>query len=90
MQCSTGGCEFRPGSHFGAAPKGYHLLKVLGLCCISAWAALREEAWDVVINYALFFLASPQTENSIGYPSRGLRSMFEVVILLHQQNLRMS
>lgn len=54
------------GFRFVAAPRSYHRLTVLGLRCISAPVALRDEASDLVIDYFLVLLALPLTGHSLG------------------------
>lgn len=76
-----GGSVFRPSSRLGVAPKGYHRLTVLGLCCTSARLALRDELWDFVIDNFLFLFAPPQMGHSIAYRVLDSRSVLDFLVI---------
>lgn len=74
---------FSPGFCFFLALKGCRRLTVFSLCCISAHAVFREEAWELVIDYVLFLLAPLQTGDFIGYIVRGPLSVFDFEVIFH-------
>lgn len=72
---------FHSGFHFGVSPQGYYFITVARSRCVSARAAFCSEAQDFVIDNILFFFSFPLAGCYIIYLVRGLRSLFDLVVV---------